>query len=66
MKTPYKSTYHRDGSITFWSCYLQQWVRSPASHVNNQDLATMDEADRARTMRLREKSTRAIVLEFNS
>lgn len=26
-RTPYRTTYHRDGSVTLWDVYRQQWTR---------------------------------------
>jgi hypothetical protein len=49
MSTAYKNTYHRDGSITYWSVYNQQWVRK-VFFVPVRELAAMshEEVDRVR------------------
>ena len=31
----YKTTYHRDGTVTYWSVYLQQWQRVSAYELTN-------------------------------
>lgn len=42
-------TLHRDGAVTFWDVYAQQWVRSSAP--SDSALASMPEATRARVLR---------------
>lgn len=27
-KSPYATTYHRDGTVTVWDVYQQQWIRT--------------------------------------
>lgn len=48
-KAPYDPTYHRDGTVTYWSVYRQVWVRSVL--VSGEELAAMDERTRARVIR---------------
>ena len=43
------NTYHRDGTVSYWDVYRQQWQRS--SSVSDQVLASMDDAERARVQR---------------
>lgn len=45
-----KTTYHRDGTVTYWSIYDQVWV-SRASNVPDQELAAMSSAERERVQR---------------
>ena len=45
-----KTTNHRDGTVTYWSVYQQQWVRHTDS-VPDQEFAAMNEGERNRTMR---------------
>ena len=40
---------HRDGTVTYWSVYQQQWVRAPG--VPARELAAMNERERARVQR---------------
>lgn len=48
--TSIKTTCHRDGSITYWSVYRQQWVRR-AEHISDSELAAMSFCERERVMR---------------
>ena len=43
------NTYHRDGTVSYWDVYRQQWQRS--SSVSDQVLASMNDAERARVQR---------------
>lgn len=43
--TKYKITYHRDGTVTYWSVYQQQWIRK-ASEVSDDELAAMSAQER--------------------
>ena len=36
----YGNTYHKDGTITYWSVYKQQWVQR-AKHIPSEELAAM-------------------------
>lgn len=46
----YKSTYHRDGTVTYWSVYHQQWIRR-ADSVPNNELAAMSTEEREKVLR---------------
>ncbi len=55
MKTPkikpnQASTFHRDGTLSYWSVYRQQWVRDDVSDVlsNHNELSAMTGTERAR------------------
>lgn len=41
---------HRDGTVTFWSVYLQSW-RTCVRFVDDAELAAMTPRTRARVMR---------------
>lgn len=45
----FKTTYHRDGSVTLWNVYTQQWERTskPSDHV----LASLSYGERRRVCR---------------
>jgi len=45
----YKTTYHRDGSVTLWNVYTQDWERtsSPSDRV----LSSLDADERRRVTR---------------
>lgn len=46
---PYRTTYHRDGSVTVWNVYTQSWTRTgrPSDRV----LASLRPAERERVVR---------------
>jgi len=46
---PYKTTFHRDGSITVWNVFTQTWHRT--SRPSDRLLATLEEAERRRVVR---------------
>ncbi len=41
-------TYHRDGSVSYWDVFLQQWARRPAQDVTDAVQASQDDAFRRR------------------
>ena len=45
-----RTTCHRDGTVTFWSVYQQEWIRR-TSLVPDQELAAMSEQERAKAQR---------------
>ena len=44
---PYSTTFHKDGTITFWSVYDQSWVRH-ARDLDDADWSSMSPKERAR------------------
>ena len=49
MKTNnYKTKYHRDGTITIWNIYLQQWERRQADQIPSDVLASVGNIERER------------------
>jgi hypothetical protein len=48
-KSATKTTYHRDGSVTLWNVYTQQWDRS--KRFSDNVLASLSEPERSRVMR---------------
>jgi hypothetical protein len=54
MKTssPFRTKFNRDGSVTIWSVYRQQWERMPASEVSDETLASLPAAERERIIRM--------------
>ena len=55
MKTPsikpaYKTTYHRDGTVSYWNVYLQQWQQTSAYALTNRHdvFASLDKGERKR------------------
>jgi hypothetical protein len=47
--SPHRTIFHRDGSITVWNCFTQNWQRT--SHPSDRLLATMSEPERSRVIR---------------
>ena len=47
----YKTTYHRDGTITYWHVYDQTWRRVRAADISAESLATMSNEERAQIER---------------
>ena len=45
-------TYHRDGSVSYWDVYLQQWARRPAQDISDEVQASQDEVFRRRVRRM--------------
>lgn len=50
LNNRFKTTYHRDGTVTYWSVYYQVWVRR-ASIVSDRELAAMSGDERERVQR---------------
>lgn len=50
----YKTTYHRDGTVTYWSVYLQQWKRVSAYALTNRhdDYAALSDDERRRISKM--------------
>ena len=55
-RDPYGNRYHRDGTVTYWSVYEQQWRRAEASVISAETLATMTASERDRIARHAERS----------
>lgn len=50
----YRSIFHRDGTVTLWHVYRQQWVRLAADAISDETLATLSQRERVRILRMRE------------
>jgi hypothetical protein len=48
--TNFKTTCHRDGTVTYWSVYDQTWKRHEYC-IPDRELAAMSETERRRVMR---------------
>lgn len=44
-----KTTYHRDGTVTYWSVYEEMWLNH-ADDVPDQELAAMSSEERAKVL----------------
>lgn len=49
---PYRSTYHRDGTVTIWSVHQQRRLRVRASDISAETLASLSETERQRIARV--------------
>lgn len=47
----YKTTYHRDGTITYWHVHSQAWKRVRSAEMSAENLATMSNEERAKIER---------------
>lgn len=52
IKPALATTYHRDGTVSYWSVYAQGWRRAYAHRINARDFEAMTEAERARIERM--------------
>lgn len=52
MKDQFKTTFHRDGTITVWDVYTQSWWRVSAGAIDDRTLATLNQKERARIARM--------------
>ena len=48
-----RTRYHRDGTVTLWDIYRQQWRRLPADAISAEMLATLSDAERIRIARMK-------------
>ena len=47
-----KTKYHRDGSITYWSIFRQEWVVCSCMELlPDEELASMNEGERVRVIK---------------
>ncbi len=46
---PFRTTYHRDGTVTYWCVYTQTWQRS--GRLSDSTLATLSSQERGRVLR---------------
>lgn len=53
----YRTTYHRDGTVTVWDCYAQAWIYR-ATELSAQVLATLSPSERGRVLRHLARSRR--------
>ena len=48
-RSTYATTYHRDGRVTLWDVYKQQWITT--SRVRDEVLASLPADERQRVIR---------------
>ena len=56
IKTGGQSTFHADGTVSYWDVYRQQWQRVAAEFINDKILASLPAIDRERIMATRNHS----------
>jgi len=52
MNDLYSTTYHRDGTVTYWDVYRQAWVRIDADLMSDEAIASLTAAERDKVARL--------------
>lgn len=48
-RDPYRTTYHRDHTVTIWDVYQQRWLRT--ARPSDAVLASLSPSERERVMR---------------
>lgn len=58
----YKTVFHRDGTVTVWDVYTQQWRRMGAESLASEArlMATLREAERRRILQTARQHTGAL------
>lgn len=53
-KNPFKTTYHRDGSVTVWNVYAQQWDRRMATDfvADHSVMSSLSDTERNRIKKM--------------
>ncbi len=51
-KDAYRTTFHRDGTVTIWDVYQQGWRRCLATAVPDAIMASLSRAERERIQRI--------------
>lgn len=54
-RSPFQTTYHRNGWCTLWDVYTQQWVHT--AHLSNRQSASLSEPERTKVLRHIARST---------
>lgn len=49
MTTTYRTTFHRDHTVTIWDCYSQRWLRT--ARPSDRILASLDQRERERVIK---------------
>jgi len=54
IKPKYKTTYHRNQTVSYWSVYEQRWMRVTAYSLtnNHSDFASLNDDERKRICRM--------------
>jgi hypothetical protein len=51
-RNAYRTTYHRDGTVTVWDVHQQAWTRVRADRIGDAVLASLSDAERRRISRM--------------
>lgn len=51
-KPNYKTTYHKDGTVSYWDVFSQSWERSDAAEISDRILASMSQPERDRIAKM--------------
>ena len=51
---PYKTTFHRDRTITVWDVYAQGWTRVSVDAISDRVMASLSDSERRRITRMQE------------
>jgi len=56
IKPNYKTTFHRDGSLSYWSVYTQSWHRHRPTGLLDNEIASLRIKDRQKVLAMRSKA----------
>jgi len=55
IKSLCQNTYHRDGTVSFWSIFSKQWLRISATNISDEVLTSMTPRERERIAKIKAK-----------
>lgn len=55
IKPSYGTTLHKDGTVSYWNVFTQQWERTHAGNIPDDVIASLPTADRPRIAKLAAK-----------
>lgn len=58
IKRGYQSTFHKDGSVSYWDIFCQRWSRQQAERISNNVLASMSAGEREIVTRMAAQSVK--------
>ena len=64
IKSEMQNTYHRDGTVSYWSVFARRWLRADAGRIDHQDLAAMSASEREKITCLATGQTPAELAEI--
>ena len=51
-KDPFHTTFHRDGTVTYWNVFQQRWTTKPAKDIPASHLASFPMRERNRILEI--------------